>query len=371
METTKKPLPPSPFLVLPGNGRHTAWAVCSEHDVATGYVGDTAAFGLGFVAADGALPREIEAYVASRHEGDCMAMYMARRRRDRRLSGSGIDGRPDERHRPGPRIRASKANKGASALALVSDVEASENGQRRMTRGERASVARLASFWAAVDYLLAQGYIALPLHAVATSERWTAEEWALVPDVAAELARVLSPERPADGLAFRALADAMLLPRDRRRRAVSVGKKGRTVAVAGPDYGEALGDAFSLLFERIAFPTRTQAANPVQRPFAFLRRSLHRLADRAARAARKRTLGAIDKMATAVDSSVFLCDPMAIVHYLQGSRADSAARAVAKRLDRRPNKGGEALSGTESRALRRAEPAIRRFIARHHGGEAT
>lgn len=282
-----------------------------------------------------------------------------------RLPGAGIDG--SSTYRPWPKVRPSKANRGAGDVALVSDIEAAEAGHRRMARGERGSARRLASFWLAVDALLSAGYVALPMHAVATAERWTAEEWALVPDPAAELVAVFDRDRAADGLAFRALADALLLPRDRKRRQMATAE-GVSYTIAGPDYGEALGDAMTTLFERVVMPTRSQAANPVARPFSLLRRMMHAFSARADRAARKRTLGPIDTLARAEGAAVHLFEPDAIVAMLRGKRADAAARAVAKRLDRRPNHGGEALSDAERMGLARAEHAIRAFISRHHEG---
>lgn len=293
-----------------------------------------------------------------------------------RLPGAGIDG--SSTYRPWPKVRPSKANRGADALALVSDIEAAEAGHRRMARGERGSARRLASFWASIDYLLGAGYVALPLHAVATAERWTAEEWALVPDAAAELLAVFDRDRAADGLAFRALADALLLPRDRKRRTMATAE-GQSYVVAGPDYGEAMGDAMTTLFERVVMPTKKQAAEPVARPFALLRRMMFALAARADRAARKRTLGPIDTLAAAEGAAVHLFDPMAIVAMLRGRKAEAAARAVAKRLDvrsrvdRKKRTQGEdrpstALTDAERMGLARAEHAIRRFIAQHHEG---
>lgn len=356
----KKPLPLFPF-PSPAD-----FAIVGPEDTMIGNVPPRAALYL--TATEGATADDIATY--------CRQRDIRNGKAPARLPGSGIDG--TSIFRPFHVRRPSKANRGAGDVALVSDIEAAEAGHRRMARGERSAARRLASFWSAVDALLGAGYVALPIHAVATAERWTAEEWSLVPDASAELVAVFDADRPADGLAFRSLADAILLPRDRKRRTM-VTAEGVSYVVAGPDYGEALGDAFSGLFERVTMPTRAQAANPVARPFALLRRMMHALAGRADRAARKRTIGPIDTLAAAEGAAVHLFEPDAIVAMLHGRKANAAARAVAKRLDvrsrvdRKKRTQGEdrpstALTDAERIGLARAEQAIRAFIARHHEG---
>ena len=179
-------------------------------------------------------------------------------------------------------------------------------------------------------------------------------------------------------------ARILLIPVDRKRRTVTTEEGSYTIA--GPDYGEALSDAMAMLWQRycrIALPAALRgdgtappretmpSARLPRLPFAFLRRTMFRLADRAGRAARKRTVDTLDTLAALDSASMDVASADAVVAFLRHHKLDSAADAVAKRTGpraydrkRRGQRWPWTLTSTESTALGRAERAIRSFLHR-------
>lgn len=98
-------------------------------------------------------------------------------------------------------------------------------------------------------------------------------------------------------------------------------------------------------------------------PFAFLRRTARNLADREARAARKRTAGIVDSLATFGSSDAY--SPDNVIRYLRecigGTTGERSAVAMGKLLG---GSGELTLTDNERRALSEARPRILALLSK-------